>query len=129
MTPGIRHAFIVYLVSSGRPVHEVLFPALRNIEHDYAHNFQGMTHDPVPLEALLAARERMLRELHAGLSDNARQFLLSLMRASPDWALMDVPHLAELPAVRWKLQNLVRLQKTNPRKFAEQAETLAARLA
>jgi predicted nucleotidyltransferase component of viral defense system len=31
ITPGIRRAFVVYLASSNRPVHEVLFPPLRNV--------------------------------------------------------------------------------------------------
>ena len=39
ITPGIRRAFVVYLVSSNRPVHEVLFPPLRNVQHDYEHKF------------------------------------------------------------------------------------------
>jgi predicted nucleotidyltransferase component of viral defense system len=47
ITPGIRRAFVVYLASSNRPVHEVLFPALRDIQHDYEHNFQDMTTEPV----------------------------------------------------------------------------------
>lgn len=40
ITPGIRRAFVVYLASSNRPVHEVLFPPLRDIRHDFAHSFQ-----------------------------------------------------------------------------------------
>jgi predicted nucleotidyltransferase component of viral defense system len=31
ITPGIRRAFVVYLASHNRPVHEVLFPATRDI--------------------------------------------------------------------------------------------------
>ena len=31
ITPGIRHAFVIYLASHNRPVHEVLFPAPRDI--------------------------------------------------------------------------------------------------
>lgn len=38
ITPGIRRAFVVYLASHNRPVHEVLFPPLRGIQRDYAHN-------------------------------------------------------------------------------------------
>jgi hypothetical protein len=30
---------------------------------DYAHNVQGMTAEPVPLEAPLATRQRLMREL------------------------------------------------------------------
>ena len=80
ITPGIRRAFVVYLASHNRPVHEVLFPTLQDIRQEYAQNFIGMTTEPVALEELLVTRERMLRELQQGLDTNERQFLLSLVR-------------------------------------------------
>lgn len=129
ITAGIRRAFVVYLASHNRPVHEVLFPSLRDICHEFEHNFVGMTAEPVELDALLAAREQMMRELQQGLTDKERRFLLSLVTAEPEWALLDIPHVEKLPGVRWKLQNLERLRKTNARKFAEQSEELARRLA
>lgn len=52
------------------------------------------------------------------------RFLLSLVTAEPEWALLDIPHVEKLPGVRWKLQNLERLRKTNARKFAEQSDAL-----
>ncbi|MCU7375146.1 nucleotidyl transferase AbiEii/AbiGii toxin family protein [Paucibacter sp. O1-1] len=128
VTPAIRRALVVYLACSNRPVHEVLFPPLRDIRHDFEHNFQGMTADPVPLESLLAARERLVQELQRDLDDDERRFLLSLVAGAPNWALLNVAHLEHLPGVRWKLHNLTQLQKTNPKKFAEQADLLAARL-
>jgi len=128
ITPGIRRAFVVYLACGNRPVHEVLFPPLRDIRYDYAHNFQGMTAEPAPLAALLAARERMVHEIQQGLDDHERRFLLSLVAGTPEWPLLGIAHLEHLPAIRWKLHNLAQLQKTNPKKFAEQADTLAARL-
>jgi predicted nucleotidyltransferase component of viral defense system len=128
ITPGIRRAFVVYLASSNRPVHEVLFPPLRNVQHDYEHNFQGMTAEPVMLDALLVARERMVRELQQGLDDDERSFLHSLVAGAPDWSLLNIAHLEHLPGIRWKLHNLAHLQKTNAKKFAEQADVLAAKL-
>lgn len=129
ITPAIRRAFVVYLASHNRPVHEVLFPSPRDLAHGYIHNFQGMTATPVPLEALIATRERMIAELHRGLDANERAFLLSLVAGTPDWSLLGIPHLEHLPGIRWKLHNLRQLQKTNARKFSEQANMLAARLA
>jgi predicted nucleotidyltransferase component of viral defense system len=41
ITTGIRRAFIVYLASHNRPVHEVLFPSLRDIRQEFEHNFAG----------------------------------------------------------------------------------------
>jgi len=113
ITPGIRHAFVVYLASHNRPVHEVLFPPLRDIQHDYTHNFTGMTAEPVPLDALLTARERLVRELQQGLDDSERRFLMSLVAGTPDWPLLGIAHLQHLPGIRWKLHNLAQLQKAN----------------
>ena len=109
-------------------VHEVLFPQFRDIQHDHTHNFDGMTAEPVSLDDLLATRERLARELQQGLDDNERRFLLSLVSTEPEWSLLGIDHLDQLPAIRWKLQNLEKLKKNNPKKFAEQAETLAERL-
>lgn len=128
ITPGIRRAFIVYLSSHNRPVHEVLFPKLRDIRMDYERNFVGMTSRVTDLPGLLEARDRMIRELHAGLDMNERRFLLSLVKAEPEWELLEIPHVSELPAVRWKLQNLRRLRSEQPGQFELQHGSLARRL-
>jgi predicted nucleotidyltransferase component of viral defense system len=128
ITTGIRRAFVVYLASHTRPVHEVLFPNLRDVRQDYEQNFAGMTTEPVALEALLATRDRMLTELQRGLDADERKFLLSLVANKPEWELLGIGHLQELPGIRWKLQNLERLQKSNPKKFTEQSDILARRL-
>jgi predicted nucleotidyltransferase component of viral defense system len=128
ITPGIRRAFVVYLASHNRPVHEVLFPELRDIQVDYERNFVGMTSQPTELAALLETRTRMIRELHAGLDEDERRFLLSPVRAEPEWELLGIPHVSELPAVRWKLQNLARLQRERAEQFELQYTTLADRL-
>lgn len=128
ITAGIRRAFVVYLASHNRPVHEVLFPSLRDIRREFEHNFEGMTAQPVELDSLLAVRGRMMRELRQGLDADERGFLLSLAAAEPEWSLLGVPHLEQLPGLRWKLQNLERLRKTNAQKFREQRELLASLL-
>lgn len=129
ITNGIRRAFVVYLASHTRPVHEVLFPRLRDIRQDYENNFVGMTLAPVSLGRLLEARDRMLSELHAGLDENEVNFLRSLVRAEPDWSLLGIPHLDTMPSLRWKLQNLEKLKASNTKKFSEQAEALDDALA
>jgi hypothetical protein len=88
-----------------------------------------MTAEPVALDALLAARDRMVRELQTGLSAAERRFLLSLVAAEPEWSLLGVEHLQQLPGLRWKLQNIEQLRKANPKKFATQSDELARLLA
>ena len=106
ITPEIRRAFVVYLASHNRTIHEVLFPTPKDIRLAYEGSFVGMTTEPVTLEALLETRERLFRELPAALDANEREFLRTLVRAEPDWSLLGIPHLEELPAIRWRLQNL-----------------------
>lgn len=45
ITPGIRRAFVVYLASHNRPIHEVLYPAMRDIGKKHTHR-ASREHDP-----------------------------------------------------------------------------------
>ena len=124
ITPEIRRSFVVYLASHNRPIHEVLFPNLQDISGEYESTFKGMTTEPVELKALVSARERMIAELKAGLDAAEREFLLSLARNEPNWDLLGIEHLEQLPGIRWKLANLGRLAKANPKKLKVQAREL-----
>ena len=128
ITPGIRRSFVVYLACHNRPIHEVLSPTLRDVSGEYDNTFRGMTAEPVELSALLLARERMVSELQAGLDAREREFLLSLARNEPNWGLLDIEHLVQLPGIRWKLRNLEQLAKANPQKLKAQAQKLEALL-
>ena len=66
----------------------------------------------------------MVAELQASLDAAEREFLLSLARNEPKWDLLGIAHLEQLPGVRWKLENLGRLAKSNPKKLKEQAQEL-----
>jgi len=76
----------------------------------------------------LEARRRLFRSLPAALTDHHRAFLAGLVKTEPDWTLMTCQHLEQMPAIRWKLANLSKLRKSNPKKFAQQADELTARL-
>jgi hypothetical protein len=58
------------------------------------------------------------------LNPAERRFLISIARNEPNWGQLNIPHLAELPAIRWKLHNLAQLAKSNSSKFESQASTL-----
>lgn len=88
-----------------------------------------MTAEPVGLQDLLAARDRMIATIQCSLDRSERDFLLSLVRNEPDWGALEIPHLEQLPAIQWKLKNLARLRETNAKRYEEQYEKLAALLA
>ena len=84
-------------------------------------------HIPVSPSALVATRQRLRRELQATLTSSHRAFLLGLVQGAPQWELMQCGHLAELPAIRWKLQNLAKLKRSSPGRHVQQADELRAR--
>ena len=84
-----------------------------------------MTSEPVPLSELEEARRSLRQRLREGLQDRHKHFLLGLVRLEPDWSLMPFAHLQELPALKWKMQNLTTLRRRNPKKFELQSTELA----
>jgi len=128
ITPEIRRAFVVYLASHNRTLHEVLFPTPKDIRLAYEGSFAGMTTERVTMEALLETRGRLFQELPAALDANEREFLRTLVHVEPDWSLLGIAHLKELPAIRWRLQNLEKLARTNPDRLRVLSETLDKRL-
>jgi predicted nucleotidyltransferase component of viral defense system len=109
VTDDLRQAFIVYLLSHDRPMSEVLAPTLTDVESAFTHGFAGMTGEPVELADLIAARVALIESVVGGMSPNHRKFLISFERGDPAWDLLGLPNAAELPAVRWRQQNLDKL--------------------
>jgi hypothetical protein len=48
------------------------------------------------------------------------EFLIGLQAGKPDFEVLGFSSASELPAVRWKLQNLSRLIENDPDKHKEQ---------
>lgn len=128
LSDAMVECFVIYLAGHNRPIHEVLFGNDKDIADEFHSAFVSMTTDPVSLDALLETRARLRAELPQRLSGEQRQFLKGLARAQPDWTLLQCPHAAELPALRWKLANLETFRKRRPRDFESQAKELDAKL-
>ena len=101
--------FLVYLLSGDRPIAEMLAPRFTALSSVFDSEFSGMTLIPVTSENLEHARQKLLADLHALLTDTDKEFLLSVKRGSPKWHLFTHPHAEHLPAVRWKIQNILRM--------------------
>jgi predicted nucleotidyltransferase component of viral defense system len=126
---AVVECFVTYLAGHNRPTHEVLFSHDKNIEHEYHQHFVGMTTEPISLDILLETRSRLRAQLKQLLTAKHKKFLSGLARAKPDWRLLQCPHAAELPALRWKLRNLQAFSQLRPTDFEKQATTLEALLA
>jgi len=111
LTPRVRRAFVVYLASHDRPMHELLEPKFKHIAQIYAGEFAGMAREKVPVEDLCETRERLVAEIRKGLDADEKRFLLSIKRGEPEWDALGIAHLRELPALQWKLQNIRRMEE------------------
>ncbi len=107
LSDRLRKTFLVYLISHHRPISEVLFPKLKtNIRDKYNAEFENMSKDEVSIEELEATFYGLVHQIHDGLSDDEKAFLLSFKGRNPDWSLLGLNGVQDLPAVKWKLINL-----------------------
>ncbi|MGC9969939.1 MAG: nucleotidyl transferase AbiEii/AbiGii toxin family protein [Bryobacteraceae bacterium] len=105
----LRKAFIVYLLSHNRPFAEVLAPVRLDITAEFGRGFAGLTGTPVSLDALQHTREDLIGAIVGGMPQDHRRFLMTVKRGEPEWNLLDLPGAEALPAVRWRLENLAKL--------------------
>lgn len=101
--------FLVYLLSGDRPIAEMLSPRFTPLAQVFNSEFSGMTLAPVTVENLEEARRRLAVELRAMLTEDDKEFLLSVKRGNGNWKSFAHPAAERLPAIQWKLQNIARM--------------------
>lgn len=110
LTREVFEGFIVYLISHGRPINELLAGRWKHLDVDFKTQFAGMTSEPLAVENLEATRERLLSRLKALMTPQDKAFLLSIKSGAPDWSLFPHAVVADLPAVQWKLHNIQQMK-------------------
>jgi hypothetical protein len=128
VTDRLRTAFVVYLLSHGRPMAEILAPHPKDMAHEFAHGFDGMTAAAVTLDDLVQAREDMIHAVVHAMPEDHRRFPASFERGEPEWARLDVDAVKDLPAVRWRQHNLDKLSAQRRAALAARLESVLARL-
>lgn len=124
---ALRQAFIVYLLSHNRSMAKVLGSRQKDIAQEFARGFAGMTREPVALDALLAAREALVAQIVGTMPDEHRAFLIGFELGAPQWSLLGIEIAPELPAVRWRQQNLDTLDAGSRKRLADQLEKVLRR--
>jgi len=110
LTDEVRTAFVVYLASHSRPMAEILDPSLKPLQKVFDSEFAGMTRQKVTCDELLDTRAQLIRLVRSALTETERRFLMSLKSGEP-WDLLPVRHLAQMPAIQWKLKNIHQLAR------------------
>lgn len=109
ITDDLRKAVIVYIASHNRPMAELLRPKFKDISGVYHGEFLTMTEQAVSLSDLESTRVQLVDLLNASLTSDERRFLLSFKGRTPDWLLLGLPGVENLPAIRWKQMNLAKI--------------------
>ncbi len=109
LTDELREAFVVYLLSHNRPMGEVLSGRVKDLANEYRNGFEGMTEEDVTIEELIETQHEMIERLIGEMPERHREFLIGFERGEPDWSILGISHVAELPAIRWRQRNLDKL--------------------
>ena len=110
LTREVFEGFLVYLISHGRPINELLAARWKPLSDVFKSQFEGMTREPLAVADLEATRERLLSRLRALMTPQDKAFLLSIKSGTPDWKLFPHAVVADLPAVQWKLHNIQQMK-------------------
>lgn len=124
LTDQMLDCFVVYLAGHNRPMHEVLAGNDQPLEDVYQNSFVGMTKDIVKLEQLEDTRQLLRTMLLERLGERRKRFLHMFAAAQPDWTLSVFASARNFPAIKWKLQNLNKLRRSNPNKWMDQLNLL-----
>lgn len=124
LTDEIRKAFIVYLISHPRPIVELLNPNPLKIDDVYHQEFKGMMFEPASLNELTQTQNFLIQNMKNMLTKEQREFLISFKSLDPQWHLLGLKEVEQLPAVKWKLLNLEQMTKTKHQQAVEKLQNL-----
>ena len=112
LTDNLRKTFLIFLISHQRPMAELLAPNRKDIGEIYETEFKQMADIEVSLKQLETARENLIFQINAQITDNEKQFLLSFKNKTPKWNLLELENIdliSQLPSVLWKMINLEKM--------------------
>lgn len=109
LTDELRKALLVYMISHNRPIAELLRPQFKDISGLYKGEFVNMAEKNLTQKELEDARQKLIEVINASLTDQERQFLMSFKSRLPQWELLELEGIEQLPAVRWKMRNLEKM--------------------
>jgi len=122
LTAKIRKAFIVYLISHPRPMIEILNPQPKDMRDIFKKEFKTMIAKDVTYQELDTSRDVLLSILRNDLTIEEKKFIVSVKEGNPRWDLLAIEGIENLPAVKWKLLNI---EKMDPSKHQKAVHNLS----
>ncbi len=109
ISKDIMTGFLVYLMCHKRPPNELLKPTLQDQSALFDLDFKGMTNIAFDYADFVKTREVLIEEINSNLNGDDKKFLLSFFDGKPNWNLFRESNAQKLPAIKWKLINLNKL--------------------
>jgi len=72
------------------------------MRHVFDDEFQEMVRVNIEYEELIKTREYLVKLIRSSLTGEEIQFIISVQNDSPDWDLLELDGIENLPAVKWK---------------------------
>lgn len=119
-----KFGFIFCLLGSDRPLFETFAPRLIDQSEAMVNQFDGMSEIPFSYDDFTHTREKLIHDINEVLTPEDKNFLIDFERAEPDWKNSPYAEFENYPSVKWKLLNLSKLKKSNPKKLEENVERL-----
>jgi len=124
ITDRVRKAFLVYLISHNRPMSELLSPNYKDMKPVFEKEFAGMASIEVKYEELVSVRKTLVEEINKKITDDERAFLVSFKEKNPQWGLLGVDGAQDMPAVKWKLANLAKMESGKHKQAVHQLKKI-----
>ena len=80
------------------------------------------------ISELEGARNDLVSCFSKFMTDQDKQFLLSVKRGQPKWELFPISGIEQLPSVRWKLMNIERMPDAKHKKSLAKLEEVLSRM-
>ncbi len=119
-----KDGLLFSLIGSGKPIIESLQPNPIDQTEALKNQFEGMTDVPFSYEDYKVTRKELIEKIDALLTEEDKEFLISFEQGVPAWDKCSAGDLSAYPSVKWKMQNILKLKDTNPKKYNEGVEKL-----
>lgn len=119
-----KNGLMLCLLGSDKPILESLQPNPIDQRDALQGQFEGMTDIPFSYEDYETTRKELIEKVNQLFTKEDKEFFVSFERGEPEWGKCCAGDLSKFPSVKWKLQNILKLKKTNPDKYKAGVEKL-----
>lgn len=122
---GIEQGLVFCLLSSNRPINELLNPHRIDQRLALEHQFVGLSSESFTYSEFEQTRETLVKAVNKRLTQEDKDFIFGFKLLEPDWNIYD---FERFPAIQWKLKNLRRFKQLNALGYKQAVDRLDSSL-